>query len=73
MEGPYKNYAPTGEMAEFTGMAIIKVDDSMKIEELEVFYDPSDLFGGLLKGPKVAVKADEQKFSDQSCPFAQYI
>ncbi|KAL0910527.1 hypothetical protein M5K25_021518 [Dendrobium thyrsiflorum] len=54
MEGPYKGHGPTGEVVEFIGMAIIKVDENLKAEQVEIFYDPGDLFGGLLKGPKLS-------------------
>ncbi|KAG6577036.1 hypothetical protein SDJN03_24610, partial [Cucurbita argyrosperma subsp. sororia] len=51
-EGPYKSHSPTGEMVEFFGMGILKVDSSWKAEEGHVFFDPAELFGGLLKGKK---------------------
>ncbi|XP_020268601.1 pathogen-related protein isoform X2 [Asparagus officinalis] len=40
MEGPYKGRAPTGEMVEFTGLCVMKVDDSLRAEDVEVYYDP---------------------------------
>ncbi|XP_008792335.1 pathogen-related protein [Phoenix dactylifera] len=51
MEGPYKGHAPTGEKVEFYGMAILKVDEHLRAEELEIYYDPAELIGGFLKGP----------------------
>lgn len=51
MEGPYKGRAPTGEMVEFFGTAILKVDEQMRAEEVEIYYDPAEMLGGLLKGP----------------------
>ncbi|XP_021769762.1 pathogen-related protein-like [Chenopodium quinoa] len=49
-EGPYKGHAPTGEMLQFYGLGILKVDESMKAEDVEIYFDPVELFAGLLKG-----------------------
>ncbi|XP_074321422.1 pathogen-related protein-like [Silene latifolia] len=49
-EGPYKGHAPTGELIEFYGLAVLKVDESMRAEEVEIYYNPEELFAGLLKG-----------------------
>ncbi|KMT13304.1 hypothetical protein BVRB_4g085620 [Beta vulgaris subsp. vulgaris] len=51
-EGPYKDHAPTGEMVQFFGLGILKVDESMRVEEVEIYYDPGELFAGLLKGTR---------------------
>ncbi|KAI4390146.1 hypothetical protein MLD38_002288 [Melastoma candidum] len=51
-EGDFKGHAPTGEMVEFYGVGIMKVDDDMRAEDVEVYYDPGELFAGLLKGRK---------------------
>ncbi|KAL6269107.1 hypothetical protein ACE6H2_026018 [Prunus campanulata] len=53
MEGPFKGYAPTGELVEFYGMAIFGVDEHMKIVSVEFFYDPGELLGALVKGAKI--------------------
>ncbi|KAJ9671428.1 hypothetical protein PVL29_025234 [Vitis rotundifolia] len=63
-EGPFKGHAPTGEMAQFYGLGILKVDDSLRVEEAEIYYDPAELFGGLLKGPPIAAP------SSHACPFS---
>ncbi|XP_056167643.1 pathogen-related protein-like [Syzygium oleosum] len=53
-EGPFKEHAATGEMVEFYGVGIMKVDESMRAEEVEKYYDPAELFGGLLKGKPIS-------------------
>jgi hypothetical protein len=56
-EGSFKGKGPTGETVEFTGMGSLKVDECLRVEEVEIYYDPSELFAGLLKG------------SPSTCPF----
>ncbi|XP_022985125.1 pathogen-related protein-like [Cucurbita maxima] len=70
LEGPYKTHSPTGEMVEFYGMGTLKVDSSMRIEEAHFFYDPAELFGGLLKGKKTATESKAVDSSPSSCPFS---
>lgn len=60
-EGPFKGHAPTGEMVQFYGMGLLKVDESLKAEDVEVYYDPADLFAGLLSAPTaLSLSADTQ-------------
>ncbi|RZR86750.1 hypothetical protein BHM03_00014005 [Ensete ventricosum] len=54
MEGPYKGHAPTGELVEFTGVAVLKVDEQLRAEEVEIYYEPGELFAGLLKGQVIS-------------------
>ncbi|XAR68267.1 hypothetical protein NMG60_11003341 [Bertholletia excelsa] len=75
-EGPFKGHAPTGEMVEFYGMGLLKVDESLRAEDVEIYYDPGELFSGLLKGPPVAqLEAEDNKSHPTStanpshCPF----
>ncbi|GMJ10108.1 hypothetical protein like AT1G78780 [Hibiscus trionum] len=63
-EGPYKGHAPTGEKVEFYGLATVKVDENLKVEEVEVHYDPAQLFAGLLKGP-----ISDSPTQASACPF----
>ncbi|XP_057766416.1 pathogen-related protein [Salvia miltiorrhiza] len=63
-EGPFKGHAPTGEMLQFYGIGILKVDDSLRAEDVEIYYDPAELFGGLLKQPSLSISDQPQ-----SCPF----
>ncbi|KAI5662365.1 hypothetical protein M9H77_21688 [Catharanthus roseus] len=66
-EGPFKGHAPTGELVEFYGMGILKVDESLRAEDVEVYYDPAELFAGLLKGQPIS---DDQTLETASgCPF----
>ncbi|XP_057958495.1 pathogen-related protein [Malania oleifera] len=51
-EGPFRGHAPTGDMVEFYGLGVLKVDESLRAEEVEVYYDPAALFAGLLKHGK---------------------
>ncbi|GLT58779.1 hypothetical protein SLA2020_316460 [Shorea laevis] len=65
-EGPFKGHAPTGEMVEFYGLGTLKVDESLRAEDVEIYYDPAELFSGLLKGPPLS----ESKSSEDNaeCP-----
>ncbi|XP_058097300.1 pathogen-related protein-like [Magnolia sinica] len=70
MEGPFKGHAPTGEMIQFHGVGIFQVDEAMKLEKVEFFYDSGELLGGLLNGPAVATDASEASGnSTLGCPF----
>ncbi|KAL0546776.1 hypothetical protein IC582_016689 [Cucumis melo] len=72
-EGPYKSYSPTGELVQFYGMATLKVDSLMKAEEVHIYYDPTELFGSILKGKKNIMDSELSKISDSSsasaCPL----
>ncbi|GAY33793.1 hypothetical protein CUMW_276090, partial [Citrus unshiu] len=76
-EGPFQGHAPTGEMVEFYGIGIMKVDEFMRAEDVEIYYDPAELFAGLLKGPVLNAIAETQqnKSADTSsshhCPFTE--
>ncbi|CAM8948822.1 unnamed protein product [Rhodiola kirilowii] len=75
-EGPFKGHAPTGETVEFYGMGTLKVDESLKVEDVEVYYDPGELLGGLLKRPtaldpiEALEKAVEENCTIPLCPFS---
>lgn len=50
----------------------MQVDESLRAEEVEIYYDPAELFAGLLKGDAVAddhgdIDAAAAKL--QACPF----
>ncbi|KAA0063061.1 pathogen-related protein isoform X1 [Cucumis melo var. makuwa] len=74
-EGPFKSHSPTGELVEFYGLATLKVDEALKVEEAEVYYDPAELFGGLLKGKITASESQskenvkEDLAASVGCPF----
>nr|GMD85189.1 pathogen-related protein-like [Ipomoea batatas] len=66
VDGPFKGYAPTGEIAQFYGMGIFEIDEeSNKIVKVELFFDGGELLGGLVKGGS----SDELATSETSCPF----
>lgn len=71
-EGPYKGHAPTGDRVEFYGLAILNVDESLRVDDVEIYYDPAKLFGGLLKGQPVNVTDDNSTNSTATagCPLA---
>ena len=35
------------------------MDEQLRAEDVEVYYDPGELLGGLLKGPKVVATSEE--------------
>ncbi|MBA0606360.1 hypothetical protein Godav_018839 [Gossypium davidsonii] len=67
-EGPFKGHAPTGETVEFYGIATVKVDEGLKVEEVEVYYDPAQLFGGLLKAHPISISSSPTHHAS-ACPF----
>ncbi|KAK4439111.1 Pathogen-related protein [Sesamum alatum] len=71
-EGPFKGHAPTGEMVQFSGVGVLKVDELMRTEEVEIYYDPAELFGPLLKGPLISgSNTDQQQQETASSPSPQ--
>ncbi|KAG2494653.1 hypothetical protein HYH03_007169 [Edaphochlamys debaryana] len=52
MEGAYNGHPPTGQTIEMYGMAIARVNGSLQIESLEIYYDATDFLGDLAKGSK---------------------
>jgi hypothetical protein len=38
----------------------LQVDEQLRAEDVEVYYDPGELLGGLLKGPEVT-SSDEER------------
>ncbi|KAK1275829.1 hypothetical protein QJS04_geneDACA010030 [Acorus gramineus] len=49
MEGPFKGRPPSGGLVEVFGLAIFTVDEVMRSEKVEFFYDRGELLGGLLR------------------------
>ncbi|MCD7462846.1 hypothetical protein HAX54_049462 [Datura stramonium] len=69
-EGPFKRHAPTGEMVQFYGVGIMKVDESLRAENIEVYYDPAEFFAGLFKGPLISESnIDDDNITIQDCPY----
>ncbi|KAK1389101.1 pathogen-related protein-like [Heracleum sosnowskyi] len=58
-EGPFKGHAPTGKMAQFYGMGVLKVDEALRAEDVEIYYDPAELFSGLLNGPPLSADHEQ--------------
>ncbi|MBD2570162.1 ester cyclase [Anabaena lutea] len=48
--GTYKDYAPTGETIEITGMSIARVTEDLKIESLEHYFDNNAFLQKLTAG-----------------------
>ncbi|KAK4390988.1 Pathogen-related protein [Sesamum angolense] len=65
MEGPFQGYAPTGELVEFFGTAIIEMENS-KVVKVEFFYDRGELLAQLIKGEKSGESASN---APSACPF----
>jgi hypothetical protein len=53
-EGEYKGTAPTGETIEMFGMTVAKVNDDLRLLQVEHYYDPSQLLSKLAGGCPVA-------------------
>ncbi|XP_020531687.1 pathogen-related protein isoform X2 [Amborella trichopoda] len=68
MEGPFLGHAPTGEKVEYFGIAIFGVDEEMKVEKVEFFFDRGELLGGLVKGPPLDKEGSTA--TPSICPFA---
>ncbi|CAI0395995.1 unnamed protein product [Linum tenue] len=70
MEGPFKGHPPTGELVEFFGIGIFHVDEKMKVEKVEFFFDRGELLGGLMRGPKGSDGSTSSTTEAPiSCPF----
>jgi hypothetical protein len=56
-EGEYQGFAPTGERIEMFGVSVAKVDDALKLLEVEHYYDPNHFLGKLTGGCPIAPEA----------------
>ncbi|KAJ3703966.1 hypothetical protein LUZ61_007671 [Rhynchospora tenuis] len=74
MEGPFKGHAPTGEVVEMFGVAIVKVDEKLRAEDIEIYYDPGELLAGLIKDPKVDATETTSTLTHNSlgCPVLKH-
>lgn len=54
-------------------MIFAQVDESVRVEEAQVYYDPAELFGGLLKGTTATESKTQDNEKDLAasvgCPF----
>lgn len=57
VDGPYLLQSSTQKMIM---MFNLQVDESLRAEDVEIYYDPAELLGGLLKGTDSNIK---------QCPF----
>jgi hypothetical protein len=48
--GEYKGHAPTGERLEMFGVTIARVDDGLRLTDVEHFYDPHTFLGRMTGG-----------------------
>lgn len=46
-EGKYKDVEPTGEQFEMFGSCVVQLNDKMKIQTVEVYYDPNPMMAKL--------------------------
>ncbi|KAK7313147.1 hypothetical protein VNO77_37604 [Canavalia gladiata] len=67
-EGPFKGHAPSGKKVEFYGFGTLKVDNSLKVEEVEIYYDPAELMGDLLAGTHT--DNNTKTSTSQGCPYS---
>ncbi len=52
--GEYKGVAPTGETIEMFGVTVAKVNDDLRLLQVEHYYDPNQLLSKLAGGCPVA-------------------
>ncbi|KAK6911256.1 hypothetical protein RJ641_023349 [Dillenia turbinata] len=72
-EGPFRGHAATGEMVELHGMGILKVDESLRTEDVEIYYDPAELLGVLMQGPPISEdhnNGETTASAHHACPFS---
>ncbi|CAI0625479.1 unnamed protein product [Linum tenue] len=71
MEGPFQGYPPTGELVEFFGIGIFHVDEKVRVERVEFFFDRGELLGGLMRGGKGSggSMSTSTGAPSPSCPF----
>uniref|UniRef100_A0A0A9C1E1 Uncharacterized protein n=1 Tax=Arundo donax TaxID=35708 RepID=A0A0A9C1E1_ARUDO len=51
MEGPFKEHPPHGRRVEFFGVCIFHVDEEMKVEKAEYFYERGNFLASFLSPP----------------------
>lgn len=59
----------TNEVIEVFGVTVAKVNDKFEIEELETFYDPSDMLRQMSKNRKEGSFNPEELGPTGKCPF----
>ncbi|TVU22382.1 hypothetical protein EJB05_32073, partial [Eragrostis curvula] len=51
MEGPFMGHPPHGQRVEFFGVCIFHVDEEMKVEKTEYFYERGNFLASFLSPP----------------------
>jgi len=51
MEGPFKGHPPHGQRVELFGVCIFHVDEDMKVDKSEYFYERGNFLAGFLSAP----------------------
>ncbi|KAM3297415.1 hypothetical protein ACQJBY_039347 [Aegilops geniculata] len=64
MEGPFKGHPPHGQRVELFGVCIFHVDEEMKVEKAEYFYERGNFLASFLSAPASAPAAA----SASGCP-----
>ncbi|XP_037449513.1 pathogen-related protein-like [Triticum dicoccoides] len=64
MEGPFKGHPPHGQRVELFGVCIFHVDEEMKVEKAEYFYERGNFLASFLSAPASAPTAA----STSGCP-----
>lgn len=59
----------TNEVIKIYGVTVAKVNDKFEIEQLETFYDPSDMMRQMAKNRKDGSFNPEQTAASGKCPF----
>jgi hypothetical protein len=72
MEGPFKGHPPTGEIAQFFGLAIFHLDEESKIVKVEFFYDRGELLASLMKN-SICDSTISDASTSTNCPFLKTI
>ncbi|CAM0880755.1 unnamed protein product [Alopecurus aequalis] len=63
MEGAFKGHPPHGQRVEFFGVCTFHVDEEMRVEEVELFYERGNFLAAFLSAPASAAAA-----SASGCP-----
>uniref|UniRef100_A0A0E0JGC8 Uncharacterized protein n=1 Tax=Oryza punctata TaxID=4537 RepID=A0A0E0JGC8_ORYPU len=68
MEGSFKEHPPHGKRVEFFGVCIFHVDEEMKVEKAEYFYERGNFLASFLSAPAVAAATEASSGSGTGCP-----
>jgi hypothetical protein len=71
--GPYKNFAPTGETIEIIGMSLARVTDDLKVISLEHYFDNNVFLQKLTAGGKSGTDVQQKLTSKQKPSFWSFI